>query len=169
MAAVRPVPFPVFVSAGPRFSEVEPSWSFACDSGGDLVAVGANYNDGAGVALKIESIAPQTPIPSRISRQPIAFAVARAGSRGATGRRELGEVMQHAREAKHGAGELALEIDLDGRRLVPSGLSYEEYFAGTVEIEGQRVTVSGHSLEVPVKLRRRRTPLPAETPDNMQR
>ena len=163
------MPFPVFESAGPRFSEVEPSWSFAYASGHDLAAVGANYNDEAGVALKIESIAPQTPMRTRISRKPIAFAVARAGSGGATGRRELAALMQHAREAKERAVELSLEIDLHGDLLVASALCYEGYFAGTVEIEGQRVTVSGRSVEVPVRLRRRRTPLPAQTPGSPQR
>lgn len=168
MAEVRVVPFPVFRISRDSFWSGDPSWSFAYGNRHELVAVGANYTDEEGVALKVESIAPQAPLRSRISRQPIGFAVARAGSASATGRRELAALMRHAREAKEYAVELALEIDVEGDQVVVSALGYEAYVAGTVEIGGQRVTVSGRALEVPVRLRRRRSPLPVQTPGTAQ-
>jgi hypothetical protein len=150
----RVVPFRVFVSAAPVFAEIEPQWSFRRERGpGDLLAVGASYEDEAGIALMIETAAPGRRF--HHSAQPLRFAVARAGVH----RDDLGVLMDRAKEARRNAAEVPLELELDGNRFVAPALSYGGYVAGTADVGDQRVTVSGFELVAPVALRAWAAPL----------
>jgi hypothetical protein len=95
MQAAAVVPFPVFESAT-AFCAVERSWSLVYDQAG-LIAAIANYHDDEGIALTIESGAPNDHGPRLESalRRAIAF----AGTERATNQERLPAVMRRARHA----------------------------------------------------------------------
>lgn len=156
MAAAAVVPFPVFESAT-AFCAVEQSWSLVYDQDG-LIAAIANYHDDEGIALTIESGAPNDYGPRLESA--LRRAVAFAGTETAIDQESLTVLMRRARDAKDHATNTTLQVGLEGSEVFTGpAFSWECYIAGTVQIGVQPVTVSGRIAETRFKLRRRSSPL----------
>jgi hypothetical protein len=60
--------------------------------------------------------------------------------------------MDRAKQARRDAGEVSLQLELDGNRFVAPALFYGGYVAGTADVGDQRVTISGFELAAPVAL-----------------
>jgi hypothetical protein len=156
MAAAAVVPFPVFESAT-AFRAVERSWSLVHDQDG-LIAAIANYHDDEGIALTIESGAPNDYGPRLKSA--LRRAVAFAGTETAIDQGRLTALMRRARDAKDHATNTTLQVELEeGEVFTGPAFSWERYIAGTVQIGVQPVTVSGRIDETRFKLQRRSSPL----------